>query len=106
MERSPGRLGELPGCLCFTNWHVRYDDGTGVLAYGIISTTSWAIVPDQIHRDMETRNGRKTDLSLPQMERRMMKLKDKEGWDMTVAANQDPYGAAGVGYAERWADLM
>lgn len=35
-----------------------------------------------------------------------MKLKDPEGWQKTVDNNQDPYGAAGVGFARRWAELM
>lgn len=35
-----------------------------------------------------------------------MKLKDAEGWKKTVEANTDPYGACGIRYAERWADLM
>ena len=35
-----------------------------------------------------------------------MKLKDKDGWDRTVAANTDPYGGACISYMERWADLM
>ncbi len=35
-----------------------------------------------------------------------VKLKDREGWLKTVEANDDPYGACGVRYAERWADLM
>lgn len=35
-----------------------------------------------------------------------MKLTNKEGWGKAVAANTDPYGAAIMRYAERWADLM
>jgi len=35
-----------------------------------------------------------------------MELRDEQGWNETVEANQDPYGKAGVSYAERWADLM
>ena len=35
-----------------------------------------------------------------------MKLKDKDGWELTVKNNQDPYGKAGVSFAEAWADLM
>ena len=35
-----------------------------------------------------------------------MKLKDQAGWEKTVSANDDPYGKAGVTFAERWADLM
>lgn len=35
-----------------------------------------------------------------------MKLKDAEGWHRTVDANQDPYGKAGIDFAERWANLM
>ena len=33
-------------------------------------------------------------------------LKDADGWQRTVAANTDPYGAAGIRYAARWAALM
>lgn len=35
-----------------------------------------------------------------------MRLIDKEGWEKTVAVNDDPYGKAGVSFAERWANLM
>lgn len=35
-----------------------------------------------------------------------MRLKDAEGWQKVVAANQDPYGKATVDYAEQWANLM
>lgn len=35
-----------------------------------------------------------------------MKLKNKDGWDKHVAANQDPYGKGVIDYVERWADLM
>lgn len=35
-----------------------------------------------------------------------MRLRDEDGWKKTVAANTDPYGHAGVSFAERWADLM
>ena len=37
-------------------------------------------------------------------------MKIKEGmqadWDKTVAANDDPYGKAGVSYTQRWAEMM
>ncbi len=33
-------------------------------------------------------------------------LTDQDGWDKTVAANLDPYGAAGVRYAATWAAMM
>ena len=33
-------------------------------------------------------------------------LKDADGWNKTVDANQDPYGAAGVRFAARWAHFM
>lgn len=35
-----------------------------------------------------------------------MKLRDEDGWKKAVAANTDPYGAAVIHFAERWADLM
>jgi len=35
-----------------------------------------------------------------------MTLADAEGWKKAVAANPDPYGAAVMTYAERWARLM
>ena len=38
-----------------------------------------------------------------------MTFKDKEaqrGWELTVRNNQDPYGEAGVQFAERWANQM
>ena len=35
-----------------------------------------------------------------------MKLKNVEGWNKTVAANQDVYGGAVVKYAEEWANEM
>ena len=35
-----------------------------------------------------------------------MELIDKEGWEKTMKVNDDPYGSAGVGYAEKWASLM
>jgi hypothetical protein len=35
-----------------------------------------------------------------------MKLKDAAGWEKSLAANTDPYGAAALRFAERWADLM
>ena len=35
-----------------------------------------------------------------------MKLKDVQGWELTVKNNQDPYGKAGVDYARRWAEMM
>jgi len=35
-----------------------------------------------------------------------MRLKDAEGWQKSREANQDPYGKAGLDYAERWAEMM
>ena len=35
-----------------------------------------------------------------------MELKDAEGWQKAKEANTDPYGAAVMDYAERWADMM
>lgn len=35
-----------------------------------------------------------------------MKLKNKEGWELARANNQDVYGKGVLDYAERWADLM
>lgn len=35
-----------------------------------------------------------------------MKLRDPEGFQKCKDANTDPYGAAIVAYAEKWADLM
>jgi hypothetical protein len=35
-----------------------------------------------------------------------MTLKDAEGWQKSLAANQDPYGSACLRYAEKWARLM
>ena len=35
-----------------------------------------------------------------------MKIKDVEGWQSTIDNNKDPYGAAVMQFAERWADLM
>lgn len=35
-----------------------------------------------------------------------MRLKDEKGWQKSLDANQDPYGACGLRYTERWADLM
>lgn len=35
-----------------------------------------------------------------------MRFKDEEGWLKSVEANTDPYGAAIIRYAERWANLM
>lgn len=32
--------------------------------------------------------------------------KDAEGWQKSRDANTDPYGKAGLDYAEQWADLM
>lgn len=33
-------------------------------------------------------------------------LKDADGWNKTVEVNDDPYGAAGVRFAARWAHFM
>ena len=33
-------------------------------------------------------------------------LTDPQGWEATVKANDDPYGAAGVRYAATWANMM
>lgn len=35
-----------------------------------------------------------------------MHIKDQDAWQAWVDNNTDPYGAAVVHYAERWADLM
>lgn len=35
-----------------------------------------------------------------------MTLRDKEGWEKTVAANTDGYGGGVISFAERWARLM
>ena len=35
-----------------------------------------------------------------------MTLRDTDGWDKSVAANQDGYGAGVMRYAERWARMM
>ncbi len=34
------------------------------------------------------------------------KIRDQEGWNRAVAANNSPYGAATIRYAARWANLM
>ena len=35
-----------------------------------------------------------------------MKLKNKEGWEKSQAANTDPYGKCCLDFAEDWANLM
>lgn len=35
-----------------------------------------------------------------------MKIKDQEAWNTWAENNEDPYGAAILSYAERWADMM
>ncbi|MCA9222868.1 MAG: hypothetical protein KDA71_21260 [Planctomycetales bacterium] len=35
-----------------------------------------------------------------------MRLKDEAGWKKSVDANTDPYGAAVISYAKRWAEQM
>lgn len=35
-----------------------------------------------------------------------MELTDREGWEKTVEANQDPYGACAIRYCKRWAEMM
>lgn len=33
-------------------------------------------------------------------------LKDRDGWELTILNNQDPYGFTTVRYAARWANIM
>ena len=35
-----------------------------------------------------------------------MQIKDADGWKKSQENNTDPYGAAVIRYAERWADMM
>lgn len=36
----------------------------------------------------------------------MMKLRDADAWNESVANNTDPYGKGVMDFSERWADLM